>query len=391
MSIRVNSNLSANTIIRNLNATTRTVDAGLERLATGLRINSADDDAAGLSVREGLRAELSGLQVNSRNSELATNLIQTAEGSLNEVNAALIRMRELAVQASSSTFSDTDRSSLQAEFGQLVSEIDRISQSTTFNDQVLLTGFGNSVADDSTAVAQSDTTGVTNVAISGAPASTFSFVDSADDGEITLGNGSISQTISVGTILDSGVVATGTQVVANFDRLGLQVTLAGADVSGAAGSYTDGDLSGTELVINEGVGGSFQVGPTADSFNRLELSISDMTATGDELNLSAASVDSLSTAQSAISSVDSAIATVAQERGNLGALQNRLSFSLSATENLIEQIAAAESSISDADIATEVSSLSRAQVLQQSATALLVQSQNLQATNVLRLLGFEPR
>ena len=391
MSIRVNSNLSANTIIRNLNATTRTVDAGLERLATGLRINSADDDAAGLSVREGLRAELSGLQVNSRNSELATNLIQTAEGSLNEVNAALIRMRELAVQASSSTFSDTDRSSLQAEFGQLVSEIDRISQSTTFNDQVLLTGFGNSVADDSTAVAQSDTTGVTNVAISGAPASTFSFVDSADDGEITLGNGSISQTISVGTILDSGVVATGTQVVANFDRLGLQVTLAGADVSGAAGSYTDGDLSGTELVINEGVGGSFQVGPTADSFNRLELSISDMTATGDELNLSAASVDSLSTAQSAISSVDSAIATVAQERGNLGALQNRLSFSLSATENLIEQIAAAESSISDADIATEVSSLSRAQVLQQSATALLVQAQNLQATNVLRLLGFEPR
>ena len=391
MSIRVNSNLSANTIIRTLNATTRTVDAVLERLATGLRINSADDDAAGLSVREGLRAELSGLQVNSRNSELATNLIQTAEGSLNEVNATLIRMRELAVQASSSTFSDTDRSSLQAEFGQLVSEIDRISQSTTFNDQVLLTGFGNSVADDSTAVAQSDTTGVTNVAISGAPASTFSFVDSADDGEITLGNGSISQTISVGTILDSGVVATGTQVVANFDRLGLQVTLAGADVSGAAGSYTDGDLSGTELVINEGAGGSFQVGPTADSFNRLELSISDMTATGDELNLSAASVDSLSTAQSAISSVDSAIATVAQERGNLGALQNRLSFSLSATENLIEQIAAAESSISDADIATEVSSLSRAQVLQQSATALLVQSQNLQATNVLKLLGFEPR
>ena len=120
MSIRVNSNLAANTIIRNLNATTRTVDAGLERLATGLRINSADDDAAGLSVREGLRAELSGLQVNSRNSELAINLIQTAEGSLNEVNATLIRMRELAVQASSSTFSDTDRSSLQAEFGQLV-------------------------------------------------------------------------------------------------------------------------------------------------------------------------------------------------------------------------------------------------------------------------------
>ena len=96
------------------------------------------------------------------------------------------------------------------------------------------------------------------------------------------------------------------------------------------------------------------------------------------------------TAQAAITSVDSAITTVAQERGNLGAVQNRVTFNLSATENRIEQVAAAESTISDADIATEVASLTRAQVLQQSATALLTQSQNLQATNVLRLLGFQP-
>ena len=390
MALRVNSNLAANSIIRQLKTTTRTVDSGLERLASGLRVNRAADDAAGLSVREGLRAELSGLQVNTRNAELANNLLQTAEGSLNEVNATLIRMRELAVQSSSSTLSDSDRSSLQAEFGQLSAEIDRIAQATTFNDQVLLTGFGNAVDATSTAIAQSDTTGVTNVAISGAQAGTFTFIDDAGDSEITLGNGTTTQTINVGTILDGTVVATGTQVVANFDRLGVQVTLAGANATGATGSVADGDLTGTELVITEGTGGLFQIGPSDAAFNRLEVSLPDLRASGTELNLSSASVDSLTTAQAAITSVDSAITTVAQERGNLGAVQNRVTFNLSATENRIEQVAAAESTISDADIATEVASLTRAQVLQQSATALLTQSQNLQATNVLRLLGFQP-
>ena len=390
MALRVNSNLAANSIIRQLKTTTRTVDSGLERLASGLRVNRAADDAAGLSVREGLRAELSGLQVNTRNAELANNLLQTAEGSLNEVNAMLIRMRELAVQSSSSTLSDSDRSSLQAEFGQLSAEIDRIAQATTFNEQVLLTGFGNAVDATSTAIAQSDTTGVTNVAISGAQAGTFTFVDDADDSEITLGNGTTTQTINVGTILDGTVVATGTQIVANFDRLGVQVTLAGANAAGATGSFADGDLAGTELVITEGTGGLFQIGPSDAAFNRLEVSIPDLRASGTELNLSSASVDSLTTAQAAITSVDSAITTVAQERGNLGAVQNRVTFNLSATENRIEQIAAAESTISDADIATEIARLTRAQVLQQSATALLTQSQNLQATNVLRLLGVQP-
>ncbi len=387
MPLRVNSNLASNNVLRQLNLTTRAVDSGLERLASGLRINRAADDAAGLSVREGLRAELSGLQVNTRNAELANNLLQTAEGSLNEVNSTLIRLRELAVQSSSSTLSDSNRSSLQAEFGHLVSEVDRIAQSTTFNDQVLLTGFGNAVDPASTVVAQSNITGITNVAISGAPSGTFNFVDSVGDSEITLGNGQITQTIAVGTVLDGSTVATGTQVVANFDRIGIKVTLAGANVAEATGSFSDGDLTGTQLVINSGTGGSFQIGPSDAAFNRLEVSIPDLTATGTELNLSTVSVDSVTTARSAITSVDSAITKVSQERGNLGAVQNRLSFNLSSTENSIEQIAAAESVISDADIAREITNLTRSQVLQQGATALLVQSQNLQAASVLRLLG----
>ena len=142
MPLHLNSNLPALNAIRHVNANTRLLSAGLERLASGLRVNSASDDPAGLSVREGMRAELAGLRVSQSNAEQASNLVQTAEGSLNEVNAILIRMRELATQASTSTITDSNRTSMQAEFGQLSQEVDRIAQATTFNNQVLLTGFG---------------------------------------------------------------------------------------------------------------------------------------------------------------------------------------------------------------------------------------------------------
>ena len=389
MALSINSNQSAISVRRNLNATTRELSTSLERLSSGLRINRAADDAAGLSVREGLRAESSSLQASVRNTEQATNLIQTAEASLNEVNAILVRMRELAVQSSSGTVSDSNRESVQTEFSQLSNEIDRIAQSTTFNNQVLLTGFGNAVSSLSSALVASDATGVTNVAISGAAAGSFTFIDTADDSDLTLGNGSMTQTISLGTALDGSVVATGTKIVANFDRLGIQVTLAGVGAADATGSFSDGDLNNYELVVEEGTGASLQIGPSDSSFNRLELSIPDLTATGDELNLDSTSVTTQTTAQSAITDIDGAITRVSQERGNLGAIQNRLTFNLSATENRIEQVQAAESTISDTDIAQEVSKLTRAQVLSQGASALLVQAQGVQATSVLTLLGFQ--
>ncbi len=389
MALSINSNQSAINVRRNLNATTRELSTSLERLSSGLRINRAADDAAGLSVREGLRAESSGLQASVRNAEQATNLIQTAEASLNEVNAILVRMRELAVQSSSGTVSDSNRESVQTEFSQLSNEIDRIAQSTTFNSQVLLTGFGNAVSSLSSALVSSNVTGVTNVAISGAASGTFTFIDAADDSDLTLGNGSVTQTISLGTALDGNVVATGTKIVANFDRLGIQVTLAGVGAADATGSFSDGDLDTYQLVVEEGTGASFQIGPSDSSFNRLELSIPDLTATGDELNLESTSVTTQTTAQSAITDLDGAITRVSQERGNLGAIQNRLTFNLSATENRIEQVQAAESTISDTDIAQEVSKLTRAQVLSQGASALLVQAQGVQATSVLTLLGFQ--
>ena len=385
MPLRLNNNIVAINSRRHLKSNTKNLATRLERLSSGLRVNRAADDAAGLSVREGMRAEIAGLRINVLNSEQGTNLIQVAEGSLNETNAILIRMQELATQSSNSTLNDENREAVQAEFGQLISEIDRIALATTYNNQNVLSGFGNTISTASTVVTASNTSGVTRMQISSAQTGTYTFQDTAADGTITLGNGAVSQTISIGTLLDGSDVATGTKVVANFDRLGIQVTLAGAGVANATGAYTDGDLEAQTVIIESGTGGSFQVGPKDWAFNRLDVAIRDMSATGVNLNLGGTSVATQSTARTSITSIDLAISAVSQQRGDLGAYQNRLNFVISYTENEIENIQASEASISDADIAAEVTAFTRAQILVQAATAMLAQA-NVLPQNALLLL-----
>lgn len=374
MPLRINNNIAAMNSRRRLNANNRDLGTRLERLSSGLRVNRASDDAAGLSVREGMRAEISGLKMNVLNAEQGSNLLQVAEGSLNEINAMLIRMRELSVQSSSSTVNDQNREAIQAEYTQLTNEIDRIALSTTYNDQVLLTGYGNNVDTASTALTNSNATGVTNLKISGASTGTYSFIDAGNDGDITLGNGVVTQTIRIATLLDGNDVATGTSTVANFDRLGIQVTLAGSGVSNATGSYTDGDLNAETIVVNSGTGGSFQVGPDDGVNNRIEVSIADMRASGTLLNLNTTSVATMTSSRASITTIDEAISKVSGQRGDLGAFQNRLAFTISFTENEIENIQNSESSISDADIAAEVTAFTRAQILSQAATSMLAQA-----------------
>ena len=377
MPLRINNNISAMNSRRRLNANNQDLGTRLERLSSGLRINRASDDAAGLSVREGMRAEISGLKMNVLNAEQGSNLVQVAEGSLNEINAILIRMRELSVQSASSTINDQNREALQSEYSQLTSEIDRIAMSTTYNDQNLLAGFGNNIDADSTALTISDTSGVMNVKITGALTGSYLFEDLGGDdadGNITLGNGVVTQTIRVATMLDGTDVATGTSMIANFDRLGIQVTLAGTDVENATGSYTDGDLDGQTIIINGGTGGSLQVGPDDGVNDRIELSIDDMRASGTLLNLNTTSIATLTSSRASITTIDEAIFKVANQRGDLGAYQNRLAFTISFTENEIENIQNSESSISDADIAAEVTAFTRAQILSQAATSMLAQA-----------------
>ncbi|MSS72393.1 MAG: flagellin [Candidatus Latescibacteria bacterium] len=394
MPLRVNNNIPSLNTRRQLGINNRDLSTRIERLSSGLRINRAADDAAGLSISEGMRGELTGLKQAVKNAEQATNLIQTAEGSLNEINGILVRMRELSVQSASSTVTDTNRISINAEFTQLTNEIDRISSVTSYNNTTLLKGFGNVVEKDdtiSTSLA-SDTTGLTDVQISGAAAGTYTFEDTdATDGLVTLGNGTVSQTINLNTALDGASVATGTTIVANFDRLGTKLTLTGnralTATQPASDGFTDGDLDATALVINNtGTGGSFQIGPRDGAVHRIDINISDMSASGTVLNMGSLSTATQSGAQSAIATIDAAITTVANQRGSLGAFQNRLSFNMRSNESTIENLQASESAIRDADVATEVSAFTRDQILVQAGTALLAQA-NVLPQSALSLLG----
>jgi len=383
--LRVNHNIPSMNVQRIGHINNKNLKMRIERLSSGLRINRAADDAAGLSVSEGFRGHISGLRQGARNTEQAINLVQTAEGALNEVSAMLIRMRELAVQSASSTVNDDNREAINAEFVQLNNEIDRIASVTSYNNTTLLTGYGNTLDNNvgtSTALA-SGTTGVANVQLSGVRAGSYVFVDSGtNDNQITLGNGVATQTVDLGPSLDldaaGGVVATGSAIVANFDRLGIQLTLSGqkpaAGIKPATDGYRDGDLDGTTLVVNAGTGGTFQVGADDTFADRLEVNIHDMRASGAMLNVSNLSLSSLASSQSAIPAIDLAISNVAKTRGDLGAYQNRLGYSLRTVESSIENNQASESSIRDADIAEEVSAFTQAQVLVQSGTSILAQA-----------------
>jgi flagellin len=309
----------------------------------------------------------------------------------------LIRMRELAVQSASSTVNDDNRGSLNAEVVQLTNEIDRIASVTSYNNSSILRGFGNTADTDaavSTALA-STTTGVVNVQLTGAASGTYRFIDDSDtDRQITLGNGVATQTIDIGPALDAdgaaaGVVATGSTIAANFDRLGVQLTLTGQKaaqgIDPASDGYRDGELDGRLLVINDGTGGVFQVGPDDSVNHRIEVNVNDMSASGAFVGLGGLSVASQGSAQAAITSIDLAITKVSQVRGDLGAYQNRLSYNLRNTENSLENNQASESTIRDADVALEVSEFTRYQVLSQATTAMLAQA-NVIPQNALSLL-----
>jgi flagellin len=342
----------------------------------------------------------------------------------------------------------------------------------------LLTGFGNSVSQTKTiSTALDGYTGVSEVGISGAVPGTYTFTDtSADDNQITLAvtradGTELKQSIDVGATLDrdgtSNLVATGTTFVANFDRMGVQVTVVGPtvdtnsttlkstvanagtggfleignegvtipanetlaniatslntvlsaqtpagsasynaaldeiqiDTGGnrvaevppgflgltAANSYIDGRLDGKQIVVTEAEGGVLQVGPNNEASNRIALNIGDMRSSGNELNLTGLSVANLESARNVISRVDAAILVVTRQRGNLGAVQNRLQFTTANLENAIENLTAAESAIRDADVAEEISQFTRAQILTQASTAMIVQA-NALPQSALQLL-----
>jgi flagellin len=265
---------------------------------------------------------------------------------------------------------------LDSEFDALRTEIDRIANSTKYNDSALINGSysGNSVSWSNTTAGAEE--GVQEIILNGASSGTYTIADAADS-TLTMTDGSITQTVTLTGSGTGGAPADGSTITANFSQLGITLTLNQA--------YDQADLSGLVISVDAGTGGVFQVGADNDANNRVTFSIGDLTATGSTLGLSASDISSRSNAQTAMDSIDTAISAVNSQRASLGAVQNRLGYTMANVNNTVENIQASESTIRDADFALEMTAYTRAQILTQAGTAMLAQA-NAVPQNVLTLL-----
>jgi flagellin len=295
MGLRINSNISAMNAYRNLSQTDKAMKSSLERLSSGLRINKAADDAAGLSISQGLQSQIGGLQVAARNAQDGINVVQIADGALNETSAILQRMRDLAVQAANGGSQDTTaQAAADTEFQQLNQELDRISQTTKFGSQSILGGSYSGTFQVDSGAGTGSTIGVNLTSAAG------------------------------GALTGLSTATTGTTVVDGFDAAGLQT--------------------------------------------------------------STLALSSTASAVAAINQLDTTIKNVSTARATLGAYQNRFEHTINNINVAIENLSASKSAITDTDMALEMTSFSKSQILTQAGTAMLAQA-NQSSQGVLKLLG----
>ena len=385
MALSFNSNVSATRTSNILGQVERNSQDRRARLSSGIAINSSRESAALLSISEGMRAELGGLTQGTRNAENALDLLRTAEGGMNEISTMVIRMRELAVQSSSTTLNNKNRETIEAEFNQLKGEIDRLVRVASYNEQTVLSSFGNAVnKETSTALTDAAKTGARYVKLTGAPEGIYTFIDRSDDNEITLGNGVITQTVNLGSRTVDGQVAEGTTQSVNFDKLGIEVILSGEGAQDAAGAYTDGELSGKTITVDN-LGGSFQLGSDAVPADRLDYEIADLQTDGPVLNLTNVSLGTMDSARSALTRLEETTSRISKVRGDVGAVINRLTHTLDHATGSIERIGASESTVRDVDYAWETAQLARNEIIRQASVATLAKT-NISASLAVSLL-----
>jgi len=370
MGLRIQNNIAAMNAHRNLTKSDMAMSKSLERLSSGYRINKAADDAAGLAISQSFRADIASYKVASRNTSEASSLLQVAEGATDQIGSMLTRLKELATQASSANAgSNTDK--IDAEAQKLISEIDRIAGSTEYAGTKLINGtFGVGVsASTSTAAAISASIGYSGA--SGLKASETYGVETTVSGTagtmtVTTGNGSETVYFTApgsGETQDVYFASTGLTITVNSDVAdGMDGTIA-AETTGNA---------------------TFQVGAENATNNQISISIGDVTAS--TLSISTIDLNTASTAQDAIDSIDAAISTLSGVRGGIGAFTNRLSYAAANLASTIENVSAAESTIRDVDMASEMTSFTKSQILMQAGTAMLAQA-NMAPQSLLSLIG----
>ena len=371
MAQTINTNVASLNAQRNLNRSQGLLNQSLERLSTGLRINSAKDDAAGLAISERFTTQIRGLNQAVRNASDGISLAQTTESALAELTNNLQRIRELAVQSVNATNSASDRAALNAEVQERIAEVDRISKQTNFNGVKVLDGsFGTAVfqvgANVGETISVSLTTDVTAEAI----------------GTVNTYAGGAYTTLTADATLTFTDAAAG--------AIGTVDLTTGDTVQQAVDKINNANLAGVSAFVNDG--GTIQilsdeVGVTvADSGAETGLAGATAAETASAtLSVAGIAVDTVGGANFAIARVDSALTDVNGLRGNLGAIQNRFESTIVNLQTVSENLAASRGRIQDADFAAETASLTKAQILQQAGVAVLSQA-NAQPQLALSLL-----
>ncbi len=355
--MRINTNVSALNTYSRLTAANASKSNSLSKLSSGLRINKAGDDAAGLAISEKMKGQIGGLSQAKSNAQDGISLIQTAEGALNETHSILGRMRDLAVQSSNGTLSDDDRSAINKEYTALSDEIDRIRNTTEFNTKSLLTGEGND-------------------------AKSFTFQIGANANQtMSVSIKNMSSTVLDVKGLDLTQAFSTSEIAAAKDKAVAAAFIADTTTKYAADGKVDAAAGKTAADLQTAIGTAADDAAEATAQKTYDDALATFTAS-DEGKAAEATV---SFENNPITKIDEAIKAVSAQRADLGAAQNRLEHTINNLGTTQENLSEANSRIRDVDMAQEMMSFTKSNILSQAATSMLAQA-NSMPNSVLSLL-----
>lgn len=358
--MRINTNVSALNTYSRLTAANASKSNSLSKLSSGLRINKAGDDAAGLAISEKMKGQIGGLSQAKSNAQDGISLIQTAEGALNETHSILGRMRDLAVQSSNGTLSDDDRSAINKEYTALSDEIDRIRDTTEFNTKSLLTGEGND-------------------------AKSFTFQIGANANQtMSVSITNMSSTALKVKGLDLTQAFATSDIAAAKDKAVAAAFIADTTTKYAADGKVDAAAGKTAADLQTAIGTAADDAAKATAQKTYDDALATFTAS-DEGKAAAAAAETAIVENNPITKIDKAIKAVSAQRADLGAAQNRLEHTINNLGTTQENLSEANSRIRDVDMAQEMMSFTKSNILSQAATSMLAQA-NSMPNSVLSLL-----
>lgn len=358
--MRINTNVSALNTYSRLTAANASKSNSLSKLSSGLRINKAGDDAAGLAISEKMKGQIGGLSQAKSNAQDGISLIQTAEGALNETHSILGRMRDLAVQSSNGTLSDDDRSAINKEYTALSDEIDRIRDTTEFNTKSLLTGEG----DD---------------------AKSFTFQIGANANQtmsVSITNMSSTALKVIGLDLTQAFATS--DIAAAKNKAVAAAFKADTTTKYAADGKVDAAAGKTVADLQTAIDTAADDAAKATAQKTYDDALATFTAS-DKGKAAAAAAETAIVENNPITKIDKAIKAVSAQRADLGAAQNRLEHTINNLGTTQENLSEANSRIRDVDMAQEMMSFTKSNILSQAATSMLAQA-NSMPNSVLSLL-----